>query len=181
MGDITYQDALTKSIEPASLKIKRIAAACQKGLNPFKDSPLTVDGLNFNTGINPLDQQVNNWVIKNVEALYKTGKGIEAGHFEGKTALSADLQTLFLFVEGKPNGPIAIKGLKNGISRIRIVGEGTMLDHSIYNKLYWSKVPGIIYIDIPKDRLDENLTVISVLLDSPIELYREKVTAIESN
>ncbi|SFG91216.1 alpha-L-fucosidase [Pedobacter insulae] len=181
LGDISYQDALTKSTEPASLKIKRIAAACQKGLNPFKDSPLTVDGLNFNTGVNPLDQQVNDWVVKNVEALHKTRKGIEQGHFEGKTALSADLQTLFLFVEGKPNGPIAIKGLKNGISRIRVVGEGTMLDHSIYNKLYWSKVPGIIYIDIPKDRLDANLTVISVLLDSPIELYREKVTAIESN
>ncbi|MCY1547492.1 hypothetical protein D9M68_835570 [compost metagenome] len=120
-------------------------------------------------------------MIKHAEALYKTGKGIPEGHFEGSTALSADKKTLYLFVEGQPNGPVAIKGLKNQISRIRIVGEGTMLEHSIFNKLYWSQVPGIVYIDIPKDRLDQHLTVIAVLLDGEAALYREKVSAIESN
>jgi alpha-L-fucosidase len=47
--------------------------------------------------------------------------------------------------------------------------------------LYWSEIPGIIYIDVPKERLDKNMTVIAVLLDKPIELYREKVGAIENN
>ena len=86
-----------------------------------------------------------------------------------------------MFVEGEPTGPIAIKGLKNNISRIRVVGEGTMLPHEIYNKLYWSKIPGIVYIPIPKDKPDKNLTVIAVLLDGPVSLYREEVGAIESN
>ena len=94
---------------------------------------------------------------------------------------SKDKTMLYLFVEGKPTGPIALKGIKNGISRIRIVGEGSMLQHKIYNKLYWSQIPGIIYIDVPAERLDENVTIISVLLDKPLELYREKVKAIESN
>lgn len=178
---IAIKDILTKSDELAALKIKKIALAVNYGLNPLKDSNLSPDGLNFKAGVSPLDQQVNQWVIKNAEALYQTGKGIPEGHYEGKTALSADLNTLYLFVEGEPNGPIAIKGLKNQISRIRIVGEGTMLDHTIYNKLYWSKVPGIVYIGIPKDRLDRDVTVIAVLLDGPIELFREKVSAIESN
>lgn len=178
---VTLKDVFTKSVEAPALKIKKIASAVNDGLNPLKESNLTFDGLNFNAEVNPLDQQVNQWVIKNAEVLYQTGKGIPEGHFEGKTALSADLKTIYLFVEGQPNGPISIKGLKNQISRIRIVGEGTMLDHAIYNKLYWSKVPGIVYIDIPKDRLDQNVTVIAVLLDSAIELYREKVSAIESN
>jgi alpha-L-fucosidase len=178
---ITYQAAFTKTAEPAALKMRKVAAAVNDGLNPLKDSSLSFDGLNFNSNIKPLDEKVNDWVVKNAEALYQTGKGIPAGHFDGKTALSADLKTLYLFVEGKPNGPIAIKGLKNQISRIRVVGEGTMLDHAIYNKLYWSKVPGIVYIDIPKDRLAEDVTVIAVLLDNEIDLYREKVTAIESN
>ena len=61
------------------------------------------------------------------------------------------------------------------------MGEGTMLPHEIYNKLYCSKIPGIVYIPVPKDKLDPELTVIAVLLDSPIDLYREKVGAIESN
>lgn len=177
---LTFENVFTKSDEIASLKIKKIASSLNFGLNPFKESSLTQDGLNFKAEANPLDLTVK-WVIENAEALYQTGKGIPEGHFDGKTALSKDLKTLYLFVEGQPNGPIAIKGLKNQISRIRVVGEGTMLEHAIYNKLYWSKVPGIIYIDIPKDKLDQNITVIAVLLDGPVELYREKVTAIESN
>jgi len=139
------------------------------------------DGVGFKSGIQNAKNSVNAWVVKNAEALYKTTSGIPFGHYTGNTALSADKQTLYLFVEGTPTGPIAIKGLKNNISRIRVVGEGTMLSHEIYNKLYWSKVPGIIYIDIPKDKLDRQLTVIAVLLDGPIDLYREKVGAIESN
>jgi alpha-L-fucosidase len=79
------------------------------------------------------------------------------------SALSKDKQTLYLFVEGTPTGPIALKGLKNNISRIRIAGEGSIIPHHIYNKLYWSAVPGIVYIDVPKERLDKNLTVIAVL------------------
>ncbi len=89
------------------------------------------------------------------------------------SALSKDRQTLYLFVEGVPTGPIALKGIKNDIARIRIVGDGSMLTHTIYNKLYWSERPGIIYIDIPKERLDKQMTVIAVLLNKPIELYRK--------
>jgi len=164
-----------------SYKLKKLAATLDKGTNIFNDTNLAADGMDFNVNIKPLDQTVNNWVIKNAEALYKTTGGIPAGHYQGNTALSADKQTLYLFVEGTPTGPISIKGLKNNISRIRIVGEGTMLPHEIYNKLYWSKIPGIVYIPVPKDKLDPELTVIAVLLDGPIDLYREKVGAIESN
>lgn len=178
---LTLKDIYTDEGEKASLKIKKIASLVNYGLNPLKDSPLTFDGFEPIVASRPLNQTISDWLTKNAEALYQTGKGIPYGHFEGNTAISADLKTLYLFVEGQPTGPISIKGLKNQISRIRIVGEGTMLDHAIYNKLYWSKVPGIVYIDIPKDRLDKNLTVIAVLLDGTIDLYREKVSAIESN
>jgi alpha-L-fucosidase len=180
---ISLKDLLTenKKLNLTSYKLKQLANSLDKGVNIFNDTNLAVDGMNFNANIKPLDQDVNNWIIKNAEALYKTGAGIPQGHYQGKTVLSADKQTLYLFVEGTPTGPIAIKGLKNNISRIRIVGEGTMLQHEIYNKLYWSKIPGIVYIPVPKDKLDPELTVIAVLLDSPIDLYREKVGAIESN
>lgn len=163
------------------LQLKKIASSLQNGSNPFAQTSLPQDGLNFDQGKSALKPELYNWVSRNAEALYKTGKGLPDGHYQGKSALSADKQTLYLFVEGKPTGPIALKGIKNKISRIRIVGEGTMIEPQIYNKLYWSAIPGIIYIPVPADRLDKDLTIIAVLLDGPVDLYRENVGAIESN
>lgn len=126
-------------------------------------------------------EQSKDWIKKHAEVFHNANKGIDKNHYAGYSALSPDKQTLYLFVEGKPTGPIALKGIKNAIARIRIVGEGSMINHKIYNKLYWSDRPGIIYIDVPEDRLDEHMTVIAVLLDKPIELHKEEVKAIESN
>jgi alpha-L-fucosidase len=173
--------AASQHLDLTNYNLRKLSYDLNSGVNIFQNTNLTADGFEFKSGIKNVNPKVNNWVIKNAEALYKTTGGIPAGHYQGNTALSADKQTLYLFVEGTPTGPIAIKGLKNNISRIRIVGEGTMLPHEIYNKLYWSKIPGIVYIPVPKDKLDPELTVIAVLLDSPIDLYREKVGAIESN
>ncbi|MDQ0637889.1 alpha-L-fucosidase [Pedobacter sp. W3I1] len=173
--------AASQHLDLTNYNLRKLSYDLNSGVNIFQNTNLTADGFEFKSGIKNFNPKVNNWVIKNAEALYKTTGGIPAGHYQGNTALSADKQTLYLFVEGTPTGPIAIKGLKNNISRIRIVGEGTMLPHDIYNKLYWSKIPGIVYIPVPKDKLDLELTVIAVLLDSPIDLYREKVGAIESN
>ncbi|WP_316789514.1 alpha-L-fucosidase [Pedobacter frigoris] len=163
------------------LQLKNIASSIHQGNNPFEKTSLSQDGLNFNEGKSALQPRLYDWVTKNSEGLYKTGKGLPEGHYQGKSALSADKQTVYLFVEGKPTGPIALKGIKNKIARIRIVGEGTMIEPQIYNKLYWSAIPGIIYIPIPADRLDKDFTIIAVLLDGPADLYREKVGAIESN
>lgn len=173
--------AASQHLDLTNYNLRKLSYDLNSGVNIFQNTNLTADGFEFKSGIKNVNPKVNNWVIKNAEALYKTTGGIPAGHYQGNTALSADKQTLYLFVEGTPTGPIAVKGLKNNISRIRIVGEGTMLPHEIYNKLYWSKIPGIVYIPLPKVKLDPELTVIAVLLDGPIDLYREKVGAIESN
>lgn len=183
LPNLNYKTLLMASSgsDQAATKIKKIANALNSGQNPFMGSGLSADRFNFKPENGALDATVNRWVVKNTEVLYQTLKGIPEGHYQGKTALSADKQTLYLFVEGTPTGPIALKGIKNQISRIRIVGEGTVLTPEIYNKLYWSAVPGIVYIPIPKAKLDQTMTVIAVLLNSPIDLYREKVSAIESN
>jgi alpha-L-fucosidase len=159
-----------------------IAYKLNSGTNLFKNSGISVDGdvkhLSKFKNTNPITLD---WVSKHTEVLYDTEKGMPSGHYSGLSALSKDKQTLYLFVDGKPNGPIALKGLKNSISRIRIVGEGTMLSHDIYNKLYWSPIPGIVYIDVPEDRLDKQMTVIAILLDKPLDLYRESHGALEFN
>ncbi|WP_426478282.1 alpha-L-fucosidase [Chryseobacterium sp. CBSDS_008] len=159
-----------------------IANALYNGNNLLTHNGLTSDGLDMKIkktpATNPATMQ---WISKHAEALFETEKGLPEGHFPGISALSKDKQTLYLFVEGTPTGPIALKGIKNEIARIRVVGEGTMLPHTIYNKLYWSDRPGIIYIDIPKEKLDKQMTVIAVLLNKPVELYSENVGAVENN
>jgi alpha-L-fucosidase len=176
--------SLQKILEDKNSKnsVYEIAEQLYDGKNICNNSGLTNDGLNMKIlTTSKTNPETLDWISKHAEALFETEKGLPNGHYPGMSILSKDKQTLYLFVEGTPTGPIALKGIKNNISRIRIVGEGTMLNHSIYNKLYWSDRPGIIYIDIPKERLDKNMTVIAVLLDKPLELYREKVGSIESN
>ena len=159
-----------------------LASELHKGHNLLNGKGLTVDGQDMGLPeYTERNTSVKNWISKHAEALYETGEGLPEGHYAGLSALSKDRQTLYLFVEGKPSGPIAIKGLKNGISRIRIVGEGSMIHSQIFNKLYWSEVPGIVYIDVPESRLDKDLTVIAVLLDKPLELFRDRIGAVESN
>lgn len=122
----------------------------------------------------------NDWIKKHGEALIGSA-GLPQGYYDGFSTLSPDKQTLYLFIDGKPNGPLQIKGIKNRINRIRIVGNGTLLSHQILNKQYWSDVPGMLYIPVPEDQLDSRMTIIAVLLDKPLSLHQEEIKPIESN
>ncbi len=176
--------SLSQILENQNTKLAayEIAEQLHQGKNIFDNSGLTNDGLDMKIKKSPkTNPETLQWISKHAEALFETEKGLPEGHFSGNTALSKNKQTLYIFVEGIPTGPIALKGIKNGIARIRIVGEGSIIPHKVYNKLYWSQIPGIIYIDVPEERLDKNMTVIAVLLDKPIKLYREKIGAVENN
>lgn len=121
------------------------------------------------------------WTNKHKEAIYGTRSGIPKEHFYGPTTLSKDGNILYLFVKGNPNGEVVIRGLKNRINRIYVVGEGTKLSHQVIGKVYWSHYPGINYIKLPEHVQDENMTVLAVMLDGKVELYREDGAVIESN
>ena len=126
-------------------------------------------------------EDLGRWTNKHENAIYGTRKGIPKEHFNGYTALSKDKTILYLYVDNKPNGPLLIKGLKNKINRIWVVGNGTKLSHQVMGKQYWSSVPGLLYIDVPEEVQDKDVTVIAVLLDGPVDLFHEEVKAIESN
>lgn len=126
-------------------------------------------------------KDLGRWTKKHKKAIYGTQAGIPNGHFYGPTALSKDKNILYLYVDNKPNGALAIKGLKNKVNRIWVVGEGTKLDYKISGKAYWSSTPGILYIDVPEKVQDKEVTVIAVLLDGAVDLYQESGQVIESN
>ncbi|MEW2920600.1 alpha-L-fucosidase [Muricauda sp. ANG21] len=121
------------------------------------------------------------WVNKHHEAIYGTESGIPKEHFYGPSTLSKDKQILYLFVKGNPNGEVVLRGLKNNINRIWVVGQGAKLEHQVVGKVYWSQYPGIKYIKVPDHVLDENMTVLALLLDGEADLYREDGAVIESN
>jgi alpha-L-fucosidase len=126
-------------------------------------------------------QQDKQWVDKHIPLVGNWQKGISTLHYAGPSMLSEDKTILYLLINGKPNGPLVVKGLKNPINRIWVVGNATKLHHQIVGKLYWTQVPGIVYIDVPERVLDPRGTVIAVLLDGPISLYTEEGQVIENN
>ncbi|SHG74545.1 alpha-L-fucosidase [Flagellimonas flava] len=126
-------------------------------------------------------ETLGKWTSKHQEAIYGTRAGIPKEHFYGPTTLSKDGNILYVFVKGNPNGEIVVRGLKNKINRIWVVGNGTKLSHKVVGKVYWSHYPGITYIDLPDKVLDENMTVLALLLDGKVDLYREDGSVIESN
>jgi len=65
-----------------------------------------------------------------------------------------------------------IKGLKNKIEEISVVGNGTKLQPKIVGKISWSPVPGLVYIDVPVSVADKYVTVLKVKLDKPVSLYK---------
>ena len=127
-------------------------------------------------------KEFGRWTNKHKEAIYDTRAGIPGEHFRGGyTALNQDGDILYLYIPNKPNGPLELKGIANNVNRVWVVGNGSMLNYKVYNKLYWSAVPGIVYIDLPEHVQDEQITVVAVLLDGPIKLYRGEGQVITAN
>lgn len=166
---------------PPQVTIHQIIDDLKKGNNPLSEYNITLN--KTQTLPSFLHPQVYNWVKKHAELFTKDmNPNVPYGYFNGATILSKDSTTLYLFIEGKPTGPILVKGLKNEIARIRIVGDGSILnDYTIYDKLYWSATPGILSFYVPDKRLDKYVTVIAILLNAPVDLYSGEVKAIESN
>lgn len=126
-------------------------------------------------------KEFGNWTSKHGAAIYETRKGIPYDHFYGPTSLSKDGKILYLYIKGNPNGQIKLKGIKNKINSVWVVGNGTSLTHKTISKVYWNEYPGITFIDLPENVLDKYYTVVAILLDDKINLYRKVVGAIESN
>jgi alpha-L-fucosidase len=115
---------------------------------------------------------VGRWTLKHEAAVYGTLPGIGHDYCMYPTALSADSNMLYIFVNGNPNY-VYLKGLNNKVHRSYVLGQGTMLNYKIVSKAYWSKVPGILNIELPKEVCDDEITVIALLLDGAIDLFKE--------
>lgn len=112
------------------------------------------------------------WNKKHSEAIYGTTGGLPEGYFHGPSTLGADSTMLYLFTSGNSGGQVMLEGIKNKINRIYVVGNGTKLTWKEYLKPYWSSNSGVIFIDLPEKVLDEDMTVLAVVLDGKLKLQK---------
>lgn len=118
-------------------------------------------------------KELGRWTRKHAEAIYGTESGLPAGYFHGPSAVSGDRQTLYLYLPHRPNGPIMLKGLKNEIRSIRVVGRPEPVTWDIKMKLSWREKPGIVFMNIPQKAVDKDVTVVAVELEGPLDLFQE--------
>jgi alpha-L-fucosidase len=115
-------------------------------------------------------KELGRWTALHAEAIYGTGAGINNKCYHGPTTLSADSTMLYLFVPGTPaNNQLMLEGVKNRINRIYVVGNGTKLEHKVFLKPYWSSHAGVVFIDLPEQLLDKQMTVLCLVLDGKIQ------------
>lgn len=126
-------------------------------------------------------RKMGRWVKKHSEAVYGTKAGMPEGHLLARTSLSSDGKILYIYLPYIPIESVEIKGLMNRIKKARVVGSGEELSFRRYNDLDWVKVPGVYYVDVPESVLDENITVLALELDKPLELYRGEGQVISYN
>ncbi len=58
--------------------------------------------------------------------------------------------------------------------QLGLMGDGKPLPlkHRVVGKISWSKVPGLVFIDVPEEAADPWMTVLKVKLDGKVKLYR---------
>jgi len=117
-------------------------------------------------------RELGRWTGKHAEAVYDTRAGIPAGHVAGYTSLNLKGDILYVYLPYRPNESVEVKGLKSRIKRVRVVGSDRELDWKQYNDISWSEVPGVYYIEVPDEVLDERITVLALELEEPVRLYR---------
>ncbi|HLN74735.1 MAG: alpha-L-fucosidase [Methylococcaceae bacterium] len=121
------------------------------------------------------------WTHKHAEAIYGTKRGLPFGHFYGPTTVSKDKKTIYCFVLDSPKDDIVVKGIQNKVTNVRLIGTNETLAFKRNGGAEWNKIPGVLQITVPVNKLDENVTVVAIDLDSPLELYRGSGGAIEQN
>jgi alpha-L-fucosidase len=151
--------------------IKIFAECLSKGGNLLLDIGPKEDGTIPPEEVNVL-KSLGRWTKKHSEAIYGTDGGLPEGYFFGPSTINSDSTMLYLFFPGNPKGQVMLQGLKSKINRIYAVGNGTKLTWKEYLKPYWSSNAGLIFIDVPESVIDENMTVLAVVLDGKLKIQK---------
>lgn len=124
---------------------------------------------------------LGDWIRANSEAVYGTQAGLPHGHFYGASTLNKRGNTLYLIFFDIPQDKIAVKGLINEVKKVSVLSTGKELKFESIGGAPWMDIPGTLWVDVPKNVVDKNATVLKVELKGPMRLYRGKGKAITAN
>jgi alpha-L-fucosidase len=65
-----------------------------------------------------------------------------------------------------------VKGLRNEIVSAEVMGVEGKLNPKVVGKISWSSVPGTVFMEVPVDALDSDVTVLKLKLNGPLRLYK---------
>jgi alpha-L-fucosidase len=131
-------------------------------VGPYEDGSLQPEQVKRLEGL-------GEWIRKHEEAIYGTQAGLPAGMFYGASTLSKDGKNLYLFFFDKPIDQVAVKGLLSNVERVSVVGNGQELTHTKIGGL--GETPGIVWIDVPENVVDEHATVLKLEFAEPMRIY----------
>lgn len=111
---------------------------------------------------------LGDWINDHSEAVYGTGKGLEYRQFLGGSTLSADKQTIYLFIYDKPLETVCVKGIKTPVKRVTVLHSGEELRFTYTGSLPWSGIPGTLWIWAEEMKTHPFATVLKVELEGEI-------------
>lgn len=134
------------------------------GVGPREDGRITPEQTERLEGL-------GGWISRHTAAVHGTVAGLPAGHHYGPSTLAADRRTLYLTCFDAPRETVSVRGLRNRVRRVSVVGTGAELGHRVTGGLH--DVPGVLWIDAPAAAdTDPYATVLAVELDGELDLYR---------
>ena len=143
-------------------------------VGPMEDGTITAEQTS-------ILKELGRWTKKHSEAIYRTVRGLPFGHFYGPTTLSKDHKTIYCFVMDIPKDDLVIKGIKNKVEKVRLIGTNQELKAVRNGGAPWMGIPGVLQVELKPEMLDQNVTVIAIDLDKPLDLYRGEGGAVEAN
>lgn len=127
-------------------------------------------------------EELGEWISRNSEGVYGTRRGLLPGHFYGPTALSKDGKSLFLYLFDDPKENIMIRGIRNKVVKATVLGhDDKPLKCTRKGGADWANIPSMIYVDIPHELLDDNVTVVKLEFNEPVSVFREEGKDIVNN
>lgn len=122
MNDSWGYQPFDRNYKTPFMLIKTLVDCISMGGNLLLDIGPKPDGTIASEQVNILNE-LGRWTKKHAEAIYGTERGIGQKYFTGKTALSKDRRTLYLYLADDQNGLTWMKGILSPVERVTLLAQ----------------------------------------------------------